>query len=374
MVDLKAQYLALKAEIDEAICRVLSRSHFVKSDDVTVFEREFAEFCGAQNAVGVASGANALHLALLACDIKPGDEVITTPVNKVAAVEAICHVGAKAVFIDVDPQTGNIDPDKIKIAITKKTTAIIPAHLHGYPAEMGKIREVAQKHGLRVIEDAGQSHGALYKGRHVGTFGNAGCFSFHPSNNLGAFGEAGIVVTDDPDIAEKVRLLSNHGRKDSEHIHVGFNSRMDSLQAAILQIKLSKLEDWKASRKAIASTYRRLLSSYRVSMPPERIDVEPSYHRFVVRTPMRGHVRRIMNSAGIDSRSELRFPIHLQPAYRYLKYQLGDLPVSELVAQEMISLPIYPELTNDQIYEIARCFNQVTPESSELPARQAAGA
>jgi dTDP-4-amino-4,6-dideoxygalactose transaminase len=373
LVDLKAQYIALKSEIDEAISRVLSRAFFVQGDDVAIFEREFADFCGVERAVAVASGTDALHLALRACEIGSGDEVITTPLNFVSAVEAIFHVGAKPVFIDIDPEIGTIDPEKIEDAITGKTKAILPAHLYGYPADIDRILEIAEAHNLKVIEDSAQGHGGMYKGQHIGTFGHAGCFSFHPSNNLGAFGDAGIVVTNYSHTADRIRLLRNHGKKAEEHLFVGFNSKMDTLQAAVLRVKLSRLREWNERRKSIANKYRRLLCGQELRLPLERADVDPSYYQFVVRTPNRGQLRRVLNSVGIDARSDIRLPIHLQPAYRYLGYQLGDFPAAEQISREIISLPIYPELTDEQVHEIARCFNQAAPESYLFYSRKTNG-
>ncbi len=373
-VDLRAQYFSIRVEIDEAITRVLNRALFIGGEEVALFEREFAAFCKVNEAVGVASGAEAIKLALIACGIGPGDEVVTTPLNFVSTVEAICHVGAKPVFVDVAKGTLNLDPSKIEEAINGHTKALIPAHLYGYPAEIGPIMEIASKHNIKVIEDVVQGHGAEYRGQHIGTFGHVGCFSFHPSSNLGAFGEAGMVVTNIPEVAERVRLLRNHGQKDYEHLCVGFDSRMDALQAAVLRVKLSRLDEWNERRRSIASQYRKLLNSHSVELPPESPDTRPSYHQFVIRTQRRGHLRRVLNSAGIDARYDLRIPIHLQTAYRHLGYQVGDFPAAERVAQEAICLPIYPELTDGQVCEVASLFNRVAPELLDIQSSQLASA
>lgn len=361
LVDLKAQYLSLKGEIDAAIGRVLARATFIHGEEVALFEREFAEFCQIKEAVGVSSGTDALCLALKACDIGPGDEVITTPLTFVATVEAICQVGASPILVDVDPNSCNLDPTKIEWAITERTKAIVPVHLYGNPAEMDTICHTARVFGIKVIEDAAQAHGAKYKGQPVGTLGDAGCFSFYPSTNLGAFGDAGMVVTGDSRIAERVRLLRDHGRNDnrSEHLCVGFNSRMDTLQAAILRVKIRMLDRWNARRRDIASLYRRLLRGSGVILPSEDASGEPSYHSFVIRTSQRGHLRRALASAGIETGVHFPVPVHLQPAYRHLGRPLGALPVSELAAQEVLSLPMYAELTDQQVYEVSRTVKQV---------------
>ena len=374
LLDLRAQYFSLKGEIDAAISGVLARMSFVHAEEVALFEREFARFCEAREAIGVASGSEALRLALLACGIGPGDEVITTPLTFIATVEAICHVGAKPVFVDVDPKAWNIDTARIEGATTERTKAVVPVHLYGNPADMDGIRDIAARHGLRVIEDAAQAHGARYKGQRVGAIGDVGCFSFCPSTNLGAFGEAGMVVTNDPEIAEQIRLLRDHGRIDRyEHVCVGFNCRMDAIQAAVLRIKLRRLDTWNARRRAIASAYRVLLRGKGLELPPESRFVEPVYHRFVIRSSRRGHIRRVLTSAGIETGIHFPIPVHLQPAYRHLGCRTGDFPASERAAREILSLPIFPELTDGQVHEVARCFSQAASVSLDVWAEAATG-
>lgn len=367
LVDLRAQYLSFKGEIDAAIDGVLARASFVRGDEVALFERAFATFCGVKEAVGVASGSDALRLALIVCEVGPGDEVVTTPLTFVATAEAIFQAGAKPVFADIDSDTLNLDPVQVRRVITEKTKAILPVHLYGNPVDMDGLLEIAARHGLRVIEDAAQAHGARYKDQRVGTMGDAGCFSFYPTYNLGAFGDAGMVVTNNSRVAERIRLLRDHGRQGKyEHLRVGFNSRMDALQAAVLQVKLTRLDGWNARRRAIASGYRKLLSDSGLGLPSEDPWVEPVYHRFVVRTPRRGHTRRLLTSANIETGMHFPIPVHLQPAFRQLGYQLGDFPVSERAAQEVLSLPMYPELTDGQVHEVARSLRQALPVSVEV--------
>ena len=353
LVDLKAQNVLIEGAINRAIGRVIAMANFIQGEEVGLFEREFAKFCGAAQAVGVGSGTQALQFALLACGIGPGDEVITTPFTFIATAEAVSHVGATPVLVDVEPDSCNLDPRKIEAAITEKTKAILPVHLYGRPADMDGICAVAARHGLKVIEDAAQAHGARYDGKPVGTMGDASCFSFYPAKNLGAFGDAGIVVTDDPRIANEVRLLRDHGRKDKyEHLSIGFNGRMDTLQAAVLRVKLAWLSEWNARRRYIASTYRRLLQDQNLVLPSEDEGVEPVYHLFVVKTTQRGHLRRVLKASGIDTGIHYPIPLHLQPAYRHLGHQVGDFPESERAALEVLSLPMYPELTDDQLHQV----------------------
>ena len=365
LVDLRAQYLGVKGEIDAAMARVLARASFVHAEEVALLERDLAKYCKVKEAVGVSSGSEALRLAMLACGVGPGDEVITSPMTFVATVEAIVHVGATPVFADIEQHTYNLDPSRIEDVVTERTKAIVPVHLYGYPADMRAITQIADARGLIVIEDAAQAQGAKYHGRQAGTIGKVGCFSFYPTYNLGAFGDAGAIVTNDTGIAEQVRLLRDHGRVDKyEHLRPGFNSRMDALQAAVLQVKLTKLDGWNARRRAIASFYRRLIGGDTVVLPAEQPSVEPVYHRFVVRTSRRGHVRRVMTSAGIETGMHFPIPVHLQPGYRSLGYRVGDFPVSERASQEVLSLPMYPELEDDDVAEVVRCFQLAEPAMS----------
>lgn len=361
LVDLKAQYRSIKGSIDEAISRVVSRANFIQGEEVTLFERGFAKFCGAEEAIGVSSGTEALRLALLACGIGPGDEVITTPFTFIATVGAISQVGATPVFVDVEPESCNLDTRKIELAITERTRAIVPVHLYGMPVDMDGVTAIARQYGLKVIEDAAQAHGAKYKGKRAGTMGDVGCFSFYPSKNLGAYGDAGIVVTDDPEIAGEIRLLRDHGRREKyEHLRAGANSRLDTLQAAILGVKLGWLSKWNTRRRAIASAYRRLLQDEDLVLFREDSESEAVYHLFVLRTAQRGHLRRVLKASGIDTGIHYPIPLHLQPAFSHLGYQIGDFPESERAAQEVLSLPMYPELTDSQVNQVAEAIKKAT--------------
>lgn len=355
MVDPRAEYLSMKAEIDKAILGVLARNVYVLGYEVLLFEREFAEFCQAREAVAVASGADALYLALKASDIGPGDEVITSALGFIGAVEAIARVDATPVLVDVEHESCNLDSRLVESAITSKTRAIVPVHIHGLPADMDHIIKLANEHGLLVIEDAGHAHGARYRKRHVGTFGNAGCFGFSPSSSMSAFGDAGIIVTDDSSLADHVRLLRDHGRSNGrgEHMIVGCNSRMDTLQAAVLRVKLTRLSSSVERRRAIARSYRAAFENCDLILPPEYAHSEASYNSFVVRTSRRGHLRRALAGAGIDTDIHFPIPVHLQPAYSYIGGRLGDFMVSERVVQEALSLPVFPGLTDSDVRKIA---------------------
>lgn len=366
LVDLRAQYLSIQPEVDEAIHNVLARSDFIHGEEVRLLEREFAEYCGTREAVGVSSGTEALRLALLACGVGEGDEVITTPFTFIATAEAILHVGARPVFVDIEPVTCNLNPDLLEAAITPRTKAVVPVHLYGMPADMDRTMDVARKHGLVVIEDAAQAHGATYRGRRAGSLGDMACFSFYPAKNLGAYGDGGMVVTQDRTKADSVRMLRDHGRKSKyEHLVVGYNSRLDTLQAAILRVKLRRLDRWNARRRAIAAMYRELLENVRVVLPHEGPDTEPCYYMFVVRTERRDHLNGILSAAGIGAGIHYPIPLHLQPALRHLGYARGDFPNSEQAASEVLSLPMYPELFAKQVVRVAR----VVSEALALPDR-----
>ncbi len=359
LVDLKAQYLSIKDEMDAAIQRVVDSTSFIMGPEVRAFEEEFARFCGVQHVVGVDSGTAALHLAFLICDIGPGDEVITTPHTFIATIGTLGRVGARPVFVDIDPQTYNIDPARIEAAITARTRAIMPVHLYGQPAEMDPIWEIADRHGLKVIEDAAQAHGAEYKGRRAGSMGHVAIFSFYPGKNLGAYGDAGAVVTDDREIAEKVRMLRDHGRRDKyEHLLQGFNYRIDTLQAAILRAKLAHLEEWNEARRRHAATYRELLSGLDLVLPYEPEHVRAVYHLFVVRLQERDALREHLQARGISTGIHYPIPLHLQPAYRHLGYKEGDFPITEECARQVLSLPMYPELARTQMEEVARAIKK----------------
>ncbi|MDZ7262332.1 MAG: DegT/DnrJ/EryC1/StrS family aminotransferase [candidate division KSB1 bacterium] len=349
-VDLKAQYTAIASEIDEAINRVLNSSSFILGKEVEQFESDFARYCGVNYGVAVNSGTSALHLALLACGIGPGDEVITVPNTFVATVEAILYTGAKPVFVDIDPLSYNIDVNKIEEVITKKTRALIPVHLYGQPADMEPIKELASEHKLKIIEDACQAHGAEYKGQKVGSLADVGCFSFYPGKNLGAYGEGGMVVTNDREYYEKMKRLRDHGQSQKYfHSEVGFNYRMEGMQGAILRTKLKYLDQWTEARRKNAQLYNKLLKSSKVVVPQELRFVKHVYHLYVIRTEHRDELQQYLWNKGIATGLHYPVPIHLQKGYTFLGYKTGSFPVTEKYAQTILSLPMYPELTKGQI-------------------------
>jgi dTDP-4-amino-4,6-dideoxygalactose transaminase len=353
-VDLQAQYRRLKPEIDDAVLRVLDSAQFILGPAVSSFEESFANYSQVSHAVGVNTGTSALHLALLAAGVGPGDEVITVPYTFVATVAAIEYVGATPVFVDVEPEYWTMDPKQLESALTPRTKAIIPVHLYGQPADMDPILDFASAHGLVVIEDACQAHGAEYKGRRCGSMGLLGCFSFYPGKNLGAYGEGGAVVTNDRALAERLRLLRSWGEaKRYEHTYRGFNYRMDGIQGAILGVKLRYLEEWIEARQRNAEMYKSLLRDIAVRLPAQREGVRHVYHLFVVRLRDRDAWREKLAANGVQTGVHYPNPIHLQPAYRDLGYSPGDFPVSERAGQEVLSLPMFPELTSDQIGTIA---------------------
>ncbi len=363
LVDLKAQYNSIKDEIDAAIYGVIRNGQFILGFEVKALEEEMAAYCGTKHAVGVASGTDALHLALIACGIIPGDEVITTPFTFIATAESIAKCGAKPVFVDIDPKTYNIDPSQIESKITPKTKAILPVHLYGQSAAMEQILSIAHKHSLKVVEDSAQALGAEYKGKKVGSLGDAGCLSFFPSKNLGAYGDGGMVVTNDAQIAETVRILRVHGSQATyQHIMHGFNSRLDALQAAILRVKLKHLEEWTELRCDKASLYTKLLSQVNGIEPPHSHQhCRPSYNYYTIRLKDsrcdRNELRKHLESKGIRTAVYYPLSLHLQEVYKYLGYKPGDFPHSELAQEQVVSLPIYPELVKDQITEVV---NQVS--------------
>jgi dTDP-4-amino-4,6-dideoxygalactose transaminase len=357
LVDLKAQYRALKPEIDQAIQRVLDNAQFILGPAVSSFEQDFAAFCHSTDAIGVNSGTSALHLALLAAGVRPGDEVITVPFTFVATVAAIEYAQARPVFVDIEPTYFTMDPAKIERAVTPRTKAIVPVHLYGQPADMDAIRDVADRHRLIVIEDACQSHGSEYKGRRCGSMGLLGCFSFYPGKNLGAYGEGGAIVTSDPALATKVRLLRSWGEEVRyEHKHRGFNYRMDGVQGAVLGVKLKYLEAWTEARRSHAAEYTRRLTGTAASAPTERPASRHVYHQYVVRVPERDAWRAALTEAGVQTGVHYPIPVHLQPAYADLGYSRGDFPIAEQAAAEVLSLPMFPEMTDQQIESIATVF------------------
>jgi dTDP-4-amino-4,6-dideoxygalactose transaminase len=350
-LDLRTQYDAIRDEIGHAIQRVLNDSAFISGPYVEKFEKEFARFCGCRYAVGTSNGTSALWMSLLGLGIGPGDEVITVPNTFIATAEAISFSGAKPVFVDVDEQSYTMDPMLLERAINPRTKAIIPVHLFGQPADMDPILEVAKRHRLAVIEDACQAHGALYRGRPVGSFGVAACFSFYPGKNLGAYGEAGAVVTNDPELAEKIRTLRDHGQlRKYYHKVIGWNGRMDGLQGAVLSVKLAHLPAWNDARRSNAGLYSCLLADREeIHLPREMDYARHVYHLYVIRTRRRDDLKSYLAGKGIECGIHYPVPIHLQEAYRHLGIQKGAYPIAEKCAEEFLSLPMYPELTREQI-------------------------
>src|SRR6266852_4599126 len=348
-VDLGAQYRTIAAEINEATSRVIQEADFILGREVRLFEEEFAAFCEVQYAVGVDSGTSALELALRAYDIGPGDEVITAANSFIASALSISHAGATPVLVDVDPFTHTIDVTGIERAITSRTKAIIPVHLYGHPAHMDPIRQLAEQRGLIVIEDACQAHGARYKGHRTGSLGHAAAFSFYPGKNLGAYGDGGIVVTKDESLARQIRQLRNYGQREKyQHVSLAYNRRLDSLQAAVLDVKLRHLDRWNARRAQIAGLYRELLRDLPLQFPAQAPDVWHVNHLFVIQVDRRDPVLAALNQAGIGAGVHYPIPIHLQPAYAELRYGPGTCPVAEAAARRVLSLPLYAEMTGEQ--------------------------
>ena len=353
LVDLKAQYRSLKPEIDAAIGRVLDTAQFVLGPEVEAFEREFAPYCGAAEAVAVNSGTSALHVALLAAGAGPGDEVVTVPFTFVATVAAIEYAGARPVLVDIDPDYYTMDPSALERAITPRTKAIMPVHLFGQPADMDPILDIARRRRVAVIEDAAQAHGAEYKGRRAGSMGDIGCFSFYPGKNLGAYGEGGAAVTSNPEYAATMRLLRSWGEKTRyEHSIKGFNYRMEGIQGAILGVKLRYLDRWTEARRTRAAAYETRLDGTGARTPKARADVRHVYHVYAVRLTQRDAWRTRLQAMGIQTGVHYPIPVHLQPAFRNLGYKAGDFPVAEAVAREVLSLPMYPEMTDKQVEEV----------------------
>jgi dTDP-4-amino-4,6-dideoxygalactose transaminase len=350
LVDLRAQYHALKPEIMAAFEEVLEGMHLFLGPNVQAFEREFASYCGCQYGVGVASGTDALVLALRACGIGLGDEVITVANTFIATVEAIALLGARPVFVDIDPETYLMDWRQLEQALTPRTRAVLPVHLYGHAVEMQPVMDFARTHGLSVIEDASQAHGAMYRGQRVGSFGDIGCFSLYYSKNLGAFGEAGICTTNNDALAEKMRMLRDHGsRVRYHHELMGENARLDELQAAALLVKMPYLEGWNAARRAHAQAYSENLRSVVEAVPVERAWGTHVYCYYVVQVPARDQFREALAREGIETNVHYPIPVHLQPACTQYGYRRGMLPVTEAAAERIVSLPMYPELTGEQI-------------------------
>ena len=363
LTDLKAQYRSIKGEIDAAIQRVVREGQFILGPEVKAFEEEMAAYCGTRFAIGVASGTDALHLALLACGIKPDDEVITTPFTFIAAAEVIARCHATPVFVDIDPRTYNLNPEQIELKITPRTKAIIPVHLYGQPANMAPILKIGKKHNLKIIEDCAQALGAEYQGEKAGSIGNTGCLSFFPAKNLGAYGDGGMVVTNDPGIAEVVDILRKHGSKTSYyHLLPGFNSRLDAMQAAILRVKLKHLDEWNALRHRLTSLYTRLLSQIDGIEPPYVEEHnKPSGNYYTIRLKdsrlNRNGLRKHLEAEDIETAIYYPLSLHLQEVYKSLGYKPGDFPQSEQAQEQVLSLPMYPELSQGQVEEVAAAIS-----------------
>jgi dTDP-4-amino-4,6-dideoxygalactose transaminase len=358
-VDLKSQYNSIKDEINTAVLSVLDSTQFILGDEVLALEQEFAAYCSAEHGVALNTGTSALHLALLAAGIGAGDEVITVPFTFVATVSAIAYTGATPVFVDIDPVSYTMDVNQIEKAITAKTKAIMPVHLYGQPADMDPIMEIANRHGLKVIEDAAQAHRSEYKGRRVGSIGDIGCFSFYPGKNLGAYGEGGMAVTNNPEYAQKMRMLRDWGQ-DGRYNHVmkGYNYRMDGIQGAILRVKLRYLDQWTDARRTHAAQYDALLADSGIKTPVAMPYGHHVYHVYVLRVSQREALQQKLNEQGIQTGIHYPIPVHLQKAFADLGHHKGDFPESELVAAEVLSLPMYPELSEAQINVIATAVGE----------------
>ncbi len=360
LVDLKAQYETIRCDIDRAIQQVIDTSSFIMGPAVRHFEGAFAAYCGAEHCIGASNGTTALELALRALGVGLGHEVITVAHTFIATAEAISAVGAKPVFVDIDPHTYTMDPAQLAAALTPATRAVVPVHLYGHPAAMPAIMQIAHAQGVPVLEDAAQAHGATWQGQRAGALGDMAAFSFYPGKNLGAYGDAGAVTTQNTQWADQVRLLLNHGRR-SKYVHdqKGFNARIDTLQAAILAAKLPYLNDWTAARRRLAARYTTLLADCEVGLPSVAAEAEPAWHLYVLRTPQRDRLLEYLKRNGVEAGIHYPVPLHLQPAYAELGYRPGDLPVTEAVANSCLSLPLYPEMSEaqqDRVVDLVRTF------------------
>lgn len=361
-LDLKAQHRQIRPKLDAAIARVVDSAQFILGPEVSAFEERFAEYCGTKHCIALNSGTSALHLALLAAGVGPGDEVITVSMTFVATTAAILYCGAKPVFVDVDPKTWTMDPALIEKAITPKTKAILPVHLHGLMADMDAIARIAREHRLIVIEDAAQSHGAEYRGRRAGSIGDIGCFSFYPGKNLGAIGEGGAIVSNNPELARRVALLRDWGQETKyHHVLPGYNFRMDGLQGAALNVKMDYIEAWTEGRRTAARKYDQLIAFDRCNRPSPPADCRHVYHVYAIEIDERDQVQKKLQAAGIGTGIHYPIPVHLQKAYSELGYRQGDLPVTERLANRFLSLPIYPELQPAQIAQVVDAVADAIP-------------
>jgi len=355
IIDLNKQYESIRPELDGAIARVLEKGSFILGVEVAAFEREFAEFCGVSNAVGVASGTEAVQLALMACGVGKNDEVVAPAHTAVATIAAIEATGAHPRLVDVDLARYTLDPRMLQQVVTQRTRAIIPVHLYGCPADMRPILDFAKQKNIFVVEDCSQAHGSSYENLKVGSLSEIAAFSFYPTKNLGAFGDGGAVVTNDPALAEKVRLLRQYGWKEHYISSIkGINSRLDELQAAILRVKLNYLDQWNVRRRKLADLYFELLADTELILPLQPEDSKHVFHQFVVRHPQRDALRAFLKEQGIQTLIHYPAPVHLQPAYANLGYSAGSFPNTELISREILSLPLYPELNEQAVILVCR--------------------
>jgi dTDP-4-amino-4,6-dideoxygalactose transaminase len=359
LVDLRKQYDPLKGEIISGIERVFDSMHLFLGENVQELEKDFAQYCGVKYGIGVSDGTTALIIILRAMGIGPGDEVITPSHTFIATTEAIILAGAKPVFVDINPDTYLMDVGQVEKSITKYTKAILPVHLYGQTVDMDPLLEIAWKHGLRLIEDSAQAHGASYKGRLAGSLGDASGFSFYYSKNLGAYGEGGFITTNDSDLAKKIRMIRDHGSEQRYyHDLIGFNGRLDEVQAVVLRAKLPHLNSWNEQRRQVAAKYNELLKGLPVKTPLIKVENVPVYHQYVVQTSRRDELQAWLKDKGIATGIHYPIPVHLQNSTRYLGYKPGDLPVTETAVKNILSLPMYAELTMDQIQAVAEAIRE----------------
>jgi dTDP-4-amino-4,6-dideoxygalactose transaminase len=364
-VDLRAQHASIADEVEAAVQQVMTDADFILGGDVAAFEAEFGRYCDAEHCVGLDSGMSALELGMRAMGIGPGDEVITPAGSFIASSSAISFTGATPIWVDVDERTYNIDPELIEAAITRRTRAIMAVHLYGQPADMDPILAIAARHGLPVIEDACQSHGARYKGRRTGSMGTFAAFSFYPSKNLGAYGDAGALTSNDAELAEKVRMMRNYGQRAKyDHVYLAWNRRLDTLQAAVLRVKLRHLDAWNQARRTVASIYRELLSETTAELPFMAEGVEHVFHLYVIQVDDRQAVQDELTARGISTGIHYPVPIHLQEAYSDRGAAPGSFPVTEAAAKRVLSLPMYPEMTETSVRRVANALGEVLSASS----------
>ena len=364
LVDLAAAYQELAAEIDAAVARVTASGWYIGGPEVAAFEEAYADYCGAQHCVGVANGLDALHLALRAMDVGPGDEVVLASNSYIATLLAVSMVGATPVLVEPDPATHNLDPARIEAALTERTKVLLPTHLYGQPADVEPMLALARKHGLKLLEDAAQAHGARYKGQPIGAHGDAVAWSFYPTKNLGAMGDAGALTTNDPEIARRVRLMGNYGSATRYVADVkGVNSRLDPLQAAILAVKLRHLDEWNERRRAIAAFYAQALAADGLTLPLVPDWADPVWHLYVIQSPERDRIAAQLAEAGIQTLIHYPIPPHLQQAYADLELPEGSFPIAERLAKSVLSLPIGPHLSREQAQEVASALSSAAAAS-----------